>query len=49
MKGVSAILITKNEERNIADCLASLVFADEIVVMEGKGRPATVSGRGGEG
>ncbi|MGB3096470.1 MAG: glycosyltransferase family 2 protein [Candidatus Deferrimicrobiaceae bacterium] len=34
MKGVSAILITRNEERNVADCLASLVFADEIVVVD---------------
>ena len=34
MKGVSAILITKNEERNVADCLASLVFAEEIVVVD---------------
>ena len=34
MKGISAILITKNEEENVADCLASLVFADEIVVVD---------------
>lgn len=34
MKGVSAILITKNEEENVRDCLASLVFADEIVVVD---------------
>ena len=34
MTGISAILITKNEEENIADCLASLVFADEIVVVD---------------
>jgi len=34
VKGVSAILITRNEERNVADCLASLVFADEIIVVD---------------
>jgi glycosyltransferase involved in cell wall biosynthesis len=34
VKGVSAILITKDEERNVDDCLASLVFADEIVVVD---------------
>ncbi len=34
MKGVSAILITKDEEKNVGDCLASLVFADEIVVVD---------------
>jgi glycosyltransferase involved in cell wall biosynthesis len=32
--GISAILITRNEERNVADCLASLVFADEIIVVD---------------
>jgi len=31
---ISAILITKNEEDNVRDCLASLVFADEIVVVD---------------
>ena len=34
MKGLSAILITKNEEVNVADCLASLTFADEIIVVD---------------
>lgn len=34
MTGISAILIARNEEENIADCLASLVFADEIVVVD---------------
>lgn len=31
---VSALVITVNEERNIRDCLASLAFADEIVVVD---------------
>lgn len=34
MTGISAILITKNEEDNVRDCLASLVFAEEIVVVD---------------
>lgn len=34
MKGVSAILITRDEEKNVGDCLASLAFADEIVVVD---------------
>ena len=34
MTGISSILITRNEEEHIADCLASLVFADEIVVVD---------------
>lgn len=31
---LSALVITANEERNIRDCLASLAFADEIVVVD---------------
>lgn len=34
MKGISAILITKNEERNVEACLASLSFAEEIIVVD---------------
>jgi len=32
--GISATIITKNEERNIADCLSTLTWADEIVVLD---------------
>jgi glycosyltransferase involved in cell wall biosynthesis len=32
--GISAIVITHNEEKNIGACLASLPFADEIVVVD---------------
>lgn len=32
--GISATIITKNEERNIADCLNTLTWADEIVVLD---------------
>jgi glycosyltransferase involved in cell wall biosynthesis len=31
---ISATVITLNEERNIADCLASLDFVDEIIVVD---------------
>jgi glycosyltransferase involved in cell wall biosynthesis len=31
---ISAIIITRNEENNIAGCLASLGFADEIIVVD---------------
>lgn len=32
--GISAVIIVHNEERNIAGCLASIDFADEIVVVD---------------
>lgn len=31
---LSAVIITKNEEKNIKVCLSSLTFADEIVVVD---------------
>jgi len=31
---ISALIIVKDEERQIADCLSSLVFAEEIVVVD---------------
>ena len=34
MATLSAIVIAKNEERNIAGCLESLSFADEIIVVD---------------
>lgn len=34
MRPLSATIITLNEERNIADCLASLDFVDEIIVVD---------------
>jgi len=39
--GISAILITRDEEGNVADCLASLTFADEIVVVDSGSRDRT--------
>jgi glycosyltransferase involved in cell wall biosynthesis len=38
---ISAIIITKNEEKNIADCIASLSFCDEIVVVDADSSDAT--------
>jgi len=34
MTGISAVIITKNEEANIKRCLDSLSFADEIIVVD---------------
>jgi glycosyltransferase involved in cell wall biosynthesis len=31
---LSVIIITKNEERHIAECLASVSFADEVIVLD---------------
>lgn len=38
---ISAFVITKNEEKNIADCLASLSWVDEIVVVDDFSTDAT--------
>ncbi len=32
---LSAVIITLNEEKNIAECLAALKFADEVLVVDG--------------
>lgn len=42
MPKLSVILITKNEAENIGDCLASVAFADEIIVVDGDSRDGTV-------
>ena len=39
---ISATVITKNEEDNIAECLASLSWADEIVVLDSGSTDRTV-------
>lgn len=39
---LSVIILTKNEERNIADCMQSVRFADEIVVVDDNSEDSTV-------
>lgn len=39
---VSALIITRNEEKHIARCLASLAWADEIVVVDAESTDRTV-------
>ncbi len=39
---ISAIVLTKNEEANLPDCLASLAWADEIVVVDSFSTDRTV-------
>jgi glycosyltransferase involved in cell wall biosynthesis len=43
MPKLSVILITKNEAANIRDCLASVAFADEIVVVDSGSTDATLA------
>jgi glycosyltransferase involved in cell wall biosynthesis len=39
--GLSVIIITKNEAARLGDCLASVKFADEIIVLDGDSTDAT--------
>lgn len=39
---ISAVVLTRNEERNIVDCLDSLSFCDEIVVIDDNSSDRTV-------
>ncbi len=39
--GLSVIVITKNEASRLGDCLASVQFADEIIVLDGFSTDAT--------
>ena len=43
MNKLSIIIITKNESQNIADCINSANFADEIIVLDSKSSDDTVS------
>jgi len=38
---LSVIVITRNEQANIADCLKGLSFADEIIVLDNASSDAT--------
>ena len=39
---ISAILITLNEEKNIARCLESVSFCNEIIVIDGSSSDKTI-------
>ena len=43
MEKVSAVLLTRNEEKNIDRCLRSLAWADEIVVVDTGSRDQTLA------
>ena len=34
MSKLSVIILTKNEERNILDCLETIISADEIIIVD---------------
>ncbi len=40
---LSAVVLTKNEERNIASCLESVDFADEMIVIDDNSTDSTTS------
>lgn len=42
MDTLSVVIITRNEEKNIVDCLASVSWADEIVVVDSGSEDRTV-------
>lgn len=39
---ISAVILTKNEEKNIVDCIESLSFCDEIIVVDDNSEDRTV-------
>ncbi|HNV63486.1 MAG TPA: glycosyltransferase, partial [Candidatus Cloacimonas acidaminovorans] len=43
MEQLSAVLIVKNEEKNIARCLKSISWVDEIVILDTGSSDATVN------
>jgi glycosyltransferase involved in cell wall biosynthesis len=42
MNKISAIVITKDEEKNISDCLSSVQWANEIIVVDAESEDKTV-------
>lgn len=42
MNGITAVVIVRNEEKNIADCLELLAWADEIIVIDQSSTDRTV-------
>ncbi len=43
MNTITGIILTKNEEHMISDCLASLEFCDEIIIIDSGSTDKTVS------
>jgi len=39
---LTVVIVAKNEERNIAECIASASFADEVLVLDSRSSDATV-------
>ncbi|MGZ9190375.1 MAG: glycosyltransferase, partial [Nitrospira sp.] len=39
---IAAVVITKDEQNNIADCLESVRWADEVIVVDAESRDRTV-------
>lgn len=39
---LSAVLITRDEEKNITECISGLKFCDEVIVVDGQSRDKTV-------
>src|SRR6266705_244111 len=42
MQTIAAVVITKNEERNISECLESLKWVDELIVVDAESSDRTV-------
>jgi len=42
MKNISAVIITRNEELNITDCLKSISWVDEIILVDAESTDKTV-------
>lgn len=42
MKKLSVVILTKNEEKNIADCIKNLEFADEILIVDDGSEDKTI-------
>ena len=42
MNTLSVVVITKNEERDLPDCLRSVAFADEVIVVDAESEDRTV-------
>ena len=40
---LTVVIVAKNEERNIAECVASASFADEVLVLDSNSSDATAA------